>query len=205
MQSARLVTMVEMSDPRKALKAMDTALEALTPLDAEERRRAMIWLSETLEVSIELEAAGGGEDEEELPATPRVKRVPTTAVEKQTPKEFLAAKEPRTDVERLTCLAYFLTKVRETPTFNTADLTALNTEAAGRRFSNAPATGKNATNQNGYLASAEGRKRQITHLGEQLVEAMPDREAVKSVLSGGPKIRRRRSSRKSKGTKSSKS
>lgn len=114
----------------------------------------------------------------------------------ETPKQFLASKQPTTDVERLTCLAYYLTKVRDTPTFNTADLTALNTEAAGRKFANAANTGKNAVSQNGYLTGAGGRKRQITHLGEQVVEAMPDRDAVKITIGNSPNRPKRRKAKK---------
>src|SRR5258705_835088 len=34
-------------------------------------------------------------------------------------KEFLAEKRPKTDVERVACLAYYLTHFRETPEFKT--------------------------------------------------------------------------------------
>src|SRR2546429_7925043 len=35
------------------------------------------------------------------------------------PKEFLLDKQPKTDVERVACLAYYLTHYRETPHFKT--------------------------------------------------------------------------------------
>jgi len=45
------------------------------------------------------------------------------------PKDFLLEKQPRTDVERIACLAYYLTHYRATPHFKTIDLSILNTEA----------------------------------------------------------------------------
>lgn len=188
-----------MADPKKALEAMQTALDALTPLDPEERQRAMTWLGETLDVVIPTGAApeGGSTGGTGESSTPQA----TSDLNGADPKQFLAAKAPTTDVERITCLAYYLTKIRKMQSFKTADLTALNTEAAGHRFSNAAATAKNAVNQNGYLAQAGGGARQITAHGERVVEALPDREAVAAVLSNAPKRRRRSGSRKAKSTK----
>lgn len=176
-----------MTDPKKALNAMNTALEALAELDDSERQSAMRWLSETLGTSSSaapVQALGrhtGGVENGSVEVEP---------IENLTPKQFLAGKEPSTDVERMTCLAYYLTKARDIPEFNTSDLTQLNTEAAGRRFTNAAATGKNATTKSGYLTGAGGKKRQITHLGEQIVEALPDHDAVKAILARQPKRKR---------------
>lgn len=182
---------------------MNTALEVLEDLDDAERQRAMMWLSETLGTSVTFGSVGSPPPQAGSPPAAAVApSVPQANVQDQTPKEFVASKQPATDVERLTCLAYFLTKARDVPAFNTAELTELNTEAAGRKFTNAASTGKNATNQNGYLAGAGGKKRQITHLGEQVVEAMPDRDAVKAVLATAPKPKRAKRSGRSKASKS---
>jgi hypothetical protein len=188
-----------MADPKKALSAMQTALDALTPLDADERQRAMTWLGQTLEVEIpgkssksnevpRQDGGGGGDGKASGPPA-------------EDPKQFMAEKAPSTDVERMACLAYFLTKVRKVPKFKTADLTALNTEAAGHRFSNAARTTNNAVNQNGYLAQAGGGMRQITALGEKVAEALPNRDAVAEVLSNAPRRRRRSTARKAKTSK----
>jgi hypothetical protein len=176
-----------MPDPAKALTAMKSALDALTPLEPEERQRAMTWLGETLDV--EVEQTGGG-------TSGGGKQTDPTG---QTPKEFLAEKEPTTDAERITVMAYYLTKARKVESFKTKELTDLNTEAAGHKFSNAATTAKNAINQNGFLAQATGGNRQITALGEKVVEAMPNREAVAAVIAKAPK-RRKRSKAKTKKT-----
>lgn len=46
------------------------------------------------------------------------------------PKEFLLEKLPQTDVERVVCLAYYLTHYEDTPYFQTIDISKLNAEAA---------------------------------------------------------------------------
>ena len=61
-----------------------------------------------------------------------------------TPKDFLAAKEPRSDVERVACLAFYLSHYRETPHFKTAEISKLNTEAAQPKLSNTAHTVSNS-------------------------------------------------------------
>jgi hypothetical protein len=54
------------------------------------------------------------------------------------PKQFMLTKQPRTDVELIACLAFYLTHYRNFPHFKTLDLAKLNTEAAQPKFSNTP-------------------------------------------------------------------
>lgn len=109
-----------------------------------------------------------------------------------TPKEFLLQKQPKTDVERIACLAYYLTHFRETPYFKTLELAKLNTDAAQPKFSNAGYASTNALNM-GYLATATKGQRQISAAGEQFVQALPDRDAARVAMSSA---RPRRISRK---------
>jgi len=103
------------------------------------------------------------------------------------PKEFLRTKDPKNDVQRVACLAYFLTHQRGTAHFKSRDISTLNTEAAGPRVNISRAV-NNATNQNRYLAPAGGGKKQITSLGEDVVKALPDKETVQSLdAQGRPK------------------
>ncbi|MEQ9408200.1 MAG: hypothetical protein RIK87_10765 [Fuerstiella sp.] len=99
-----------------------------------------------------------------------------------TVKQFMREKQPKTDAERVTCLAYYLTHHRDEPKFKTKSITLLNTEAAQPKMTNPSQTMKNATIQNHYLAAAGTGHKQITALGEDVVEALPDKEAVKAVL-----------------------
>jgi hypothetical protein len=107
-----------------------------------------------------------------------------------TPKDFLKNKNPQSDVQRVACLAYYLSHHRGQTSFKTKDLTALNIEAAAGKIGNASQAVNNATKQSHYLAPAGGGKKQITAFGEDVVGALPDQAAVKNVETNRPKKRK---------------
>lgn len=107
------------------------------------------------------------------------------------PKQFMAQKQPKSDMERITCLAYYLTHHQGIESFKTVELTHLNALAAQPRFSNASFTARNAVGQQ-YLALLGGGKKQITSRGEAVVRAMPDRNAVKAALEANPAAGKKR-------------
>src|SRR5438128_222554 len=86
--------------------------------------------------------------------------VAQTSTSGMTAKAFMAAKRPATDMERVTCLAWFLTNEKAVVGFKTKELNALNIEAAQAKLSNASATARNAVAE-GYLAAAGGGQKQI--------------------------------------------
>lgn len=96
-------------------------------------------------------------------------------------KEFLRDKQPITDVERVTCLAYYLAHYRDIPHFKTVDIAALNTEAAQPKFSNTSVAVDNARAL-GYLVAATKGNKQIGSAGEKFVELLPDRDAAREAL-----------------------
>lgn len=176
-------------DPLVELKAMQAALEALTPLDEDARGRATAWLASALGVK----GAGVAEAVGSSRSVPFAAGLPVSSNggDLGTPKQFLAHKAPKTDVEKMAVLAYYLTHARGREHFTTKELSDLNTEAAGQRLSNAAYAASNAQKKNGFLANAPGGKRQIASRGEALVNALPDREAVKAALAAtGGKPRR---------------
>src|SRR5438552_901773 len=97
------------------------------------------------------------------------------------PKAFILGKSPRTDVERVACLGYYLARYRGIPHFKTKDITALNTESAHRPFSNAAVAVDNAT-KTGYLVPSVKGAKQLSAAGEQFVEMLPDREAAREIF-----------------------
>jgi hypothetical protein len=108
------------------------------------------------------------------------------------PKQFMFEKQPRTDVEKVACLAYYLTHYRDTPHFKTLDISKLNTEAAQVKFSNATVAVDNAS-KNNYLVPATKGNKQLSALGEQFVQALPDRERAKAIMaSARPRRKARR-------------
>lgn len=98
------------------------------------------------------------------------------------PKDFLRDKLPQTDVERVACLAYYLTHYRGLQFFKTLDLSSLNTEAAQPKFSNAAVAVSNAI-RSGFIVQASKGSNQLSSAGEVFVQALPDREAAKANLS----------------------
>ena len=174
--------------PDGEVKAMDAAFNALSSLKPEEKRRVLTWLWEKLEV-------GGAQPVGlQLPAAPPVPGVnlsPAAPSGNLTAKSFLAQKDPKTDAERITCLAYYLTHYKATLRFKTKALAAANIEAAQPKFSNPAVAVMNAAGSK-YLSAAGGGDKQITVLGEKLVDALPDREKVNTLR----KPRRRKPAKK---------
>jgi hypothetical protein len=118
-------------------------------------------------------------------------RSETTHGSAPSPKTFMAQKKPSSEQERITCLAYYLAHHRDMQAFKTRDLTKLNTEAAQPTFSNPAVFARNAV-QAEFLSKAGGGSKQITALGEAVVEALPDREKVKVAIESNKSSRKRR-------------
>jgi hypothetical protein len=162
-------------------RAIQQALEALEPLGQDRRKFAVAMILARLgmgDVPTDRLGSLGGR----TASTPTINKT----TENVAIKEFIKAKAPRTDLERLTCLAYYLTHERGVEAFTTRDITKLNEDAKGSPLANASATANNAVSQNKYLSPAGHGKRRMTILGEDFVEALPDREKVKEVLQGRP-------------------
>ncbi|NEB95209.1 hypothetical protein [Streptomyces bauhiniae] len=165
------------------LKAMHTSFAVLSQLESEERTRAVRWLMDALGMNGHTpgtETAGSN--------LPPAGNAPVSGAAEETPsaRVFMTQKKPASLVERIACLAYYLTVYRGTPHFKTSDLVLLNTEAAAPRFGNASRDADNADRQNGYLVSAGKGIKQLTPRGEAMVQALPDRGAVKAALEEHP-------------------
>lgn len=108
------------------------------------------------------------------------------------PKQFLNEKKPANDIERVACLAYYLTHFRNTPEFKTLDISKINTEAAQPKFSN-PSVPMDHATRRGYLVATSGWSKQLGAIGEQFVQALPDRDAARLVFE---RVRMRKSRKK---------
>lgn len=97
------------------------------------------------------------------------------------PKSFLLEKRPQSDVERVACLAYYITHYRDMPYFKTVDISKLNTEAAQQKLTNPSNSVHNAAKM-GYLVSASKGQKQLSAAGELFVEALPAREKAKEAM-----------------------
>lgn len=186
-----------MSEVLSELKAMETIYTTLQPLQPSARQRVVSWLLGVLGMADELPATsvtpevnldGDGRSPQEAPS------IQDTITDADlSPKEFISQKHPQSTVERITCLAFYLTHYRATASFDGGQIEKLNTEAACPTI-NRSRDMDNASKA-GYLVPAENRKRQISARGEGLVKALPDREAVKALQAKyGPQRRRKTAS-----------
>lgn len=173
---------------------MNTIITALRPLDDEGRIRIMEIVSRFYNLSpvgaqrrtssVRTEASYGIEPEAANDSA-------------LSPKDFVVQKSPRTDTERVACLAYYLTHYRNVKHFKTIDISKLNTEAAQTKFSNTAYSVNDATKRNFLISISRGSKG-LSALGEHFVEALPDREAAKDVLQRMRPRKRKRSPKKVK-------
>ncbi len=149
------------------IQAFTIIIEALQPLD----RPDQIRLLQTVEQFLGIETR-----------PPSLAHTgPYSTDRSASAKQFLAEKQPKTDVERVASLAYYLTHYRETPYFKTLDISKLNTEAAQPKFANAHYSVNNASTT-GYLAPGPKGTKQISAAAEHFVQLLPDREAARSAM-----------------------
>jgi hypothetical protein len=171
------------------LAILSNILAELNKLDADQRKRILSTIATFYQIDI-YKPAGST-----YPLSEQSIRAgtPTTFSEDRTMsvKDFLWQKQPKTAVERVACLAYYLAHYRETPFFKTIEISKLNTEAAQVKFSNA-AVAVNDAYKTGYLVAAERGKKQLSALGEQFVRALPDRETARAIVSSARRRRRKK-------------
>lgn len=188
------------TNEQENFQTLTQIMSAMQPLDQEARKRILQTVATFF--GIEFDKFAGSNARAELSIAPgqrsgsRVEYSEDLAVG---PKEFLLEKHPQTDVERVACLAYYLTHYRDMPQFKTLDISKLNLEAAQPKFSNAAYATGNAVKLR-YLVSATRDKKQLSAAGEQFVLALPVREEARAAMAAARPKRRTKKKRK-KGSK----
>ena len=179
------------TDDQSIYAVVDKVIQDLLPLDPYSRLRVYRTAGTFFGFEESYPKVAGNVDGR-MPANPS--REPQfSSSEEPTPKEFMLQKRPNTNVERVACLAYYLTHYRDTRYFKTIDINKLNTEAAQTKLSN-PSYAVNDAVKNEYLAQAPKKgMKQLSAQGEQYVEALPDRDAAKEVK---PRMKSKRSRRR---------
>jgi hypothetical protein len=176
--------MAEAGGINAEVKALGIVLNAVEGLTEEQRQFVLKTALERFNVSVAVQPVP-----KTSPASVKADGSSTVEGSDTTPKHFMATKRPTNDVQRIACLAFYLTHHRDQPHFKTVDLTTLNVESASPKMGNPAQAVANATKVSGYLAAAGGGKKQLTTLGEQIVAALPDQEVVRQVIQDRPVTR----------------
>ena len=167
----------------KEFDAIKTCLEALVPLDANQRTFVLKMVLTRLGMSSaevsEHPRQGASGSSNSGPKSPEGQE---GIIGGETIKDFLKRKLPKTEAERLVCIAYYLTHASNTSEFSTRDINTLNSEAHQPAFANASVTIGNAVRQSRFLCQASNGQKKITTVGEALVEALPDREKLSDAV-----------------------
>lgn len=95
-------------------------------------------------------------------------------------RAFIRLKKPQYDVQRIACLAYFNLKTTGQQGFTSKEIQTLHTESGSPKINFTRAL-DNATRKSKYLSNRGPREKQLTTLGEDIVEALPSQEAVNAV------------------------
>ncbi|MDF2189837.1 hypothetical protein [Paraflavitalea sp. CAU 1676] len=185
-----------MADNKTNVEALTTILSVLKDLDVEAQRRTIQAVITFLDIPSLPKALTTIDNQATEISKNEVSFSENRSI---SPKNFIRDKAPKTDIERIACLAYYLTHYRDTPQFKTIDLSSLNTEAAQPKLSNAAYAVDNATKA-GLLAQALKGAKQLSAAGEYFVQALPDRDAAKATLTNmRPKRRSKKSITKKNG------
>lgn len=165
-------------------------LEALELAAPESRYRIL----HSVQILLGLNAPSGGSDKP-APIQDYVMRPQGSSFSEDrslSPKAFMMEKRPQTDVDKVACLAYYLTHYRGVENFKTLDVSKLNTEAAQIKLSNPAQAVDNAAKAGLIIQSQKGAKR-ISAIGELYVQALPDRAlAREAVTQAKPRKRKSR-------------
>jgi len=104
------------------LESLKTILHATEPLDETQRRFVMKTVAERMGISGVIPAAASAIQERQNGGTSANTNAATVtsggvsgSITGQTPKQFLKSKQPKTDVLKVACLAYYLTHARSQP------------------------------------------------------------------------------------------
>ena len=177
------------NESASAAQALNSVIRILSGLDEDARKRVISAVCTFFHVGLATSEAIQRINQwssDERPSRPTF-----SSTNAPTAKHFMVDKQPQTDVERIACLAFYLTHFRDMPHFKTLDLAKLNTEAAQPKFSNTAYSATNAATR-GYLAPAGKGLRQLSAAGEQFVRALPDREAAKTAMARLRRPKRRK-------------
>ncbi|MGB7930400.1 MAG: hypothetical protein WCF61_19785 [Terriglobales bacterium] len=192
------------NDSTAALVAVVAALEDLNDAD-----RHWVLQSAASKFTLTVQTAGGGgqagaANTNTATVTPLV-GTPTAAdvqaaITRKDPRAFIRLKKPTTDVQRVACIGYYLVQTTGHHGFTSKDISTAYTDSGGSKINMTRAL-DNATRAAKYLSNRGPREKQLTTLGEDVVNALPDQAAVKNIEAAAKGGRGGKKGRKGKAAK----
>jgi hypothetical protein len=192
------------NDATGALVAVIAALEHLNDAD-----RHWVLQSAASKFALTVQVAAGGAHggpagTNTLTVTPLVGTATSAdvqaAITKKDARAFIRSKKPTTDVQRVACLGYYVAQTTGQQGFTSKSISTAHTDSGGSSI-NMPRALDNATRGAKYLSNRGPHEKQLTTLGEDVVNALPDQEAVKAVEATAKSGRGGKKGRKSKPAK----
>jgi hypothetical protein len=163
-------------DPAEALKSVIAAIRDLEPT-----MRNWVLQSAANMWQITVNPAMGATGATGNPVINSIAGNPSpdvaTALAAKDVRAFIRLKKPDTDIERVACLGYFIVKTTGAAGFSAKEVKQAHVDSGGSAM-NFPRALDNATRRSKYLSNRGPREKQLTTLGEDVVEALPNREAV---------------------------
>jgi hypothetical protein len=183
--------------------ALGEVLAALKNLD--EKQRGWVIASAMSNLNIPTAAAiagtgGGNASVTNAGATNPLAaagNLPGEAGSREHARAFMRQKAPTSDIQRVACLGYYSDRHKQTSEFKGKDIQALNTLVGGPRFNITRAV-DNAMRRSHYLSNAGASKKQMSPLGEDIVEALPNQARVDELdAAAGHQLRKPKKKRRS--------
>jgi hypothetical protein len=165
------------TDPTTALVTVISALESLQ--DEKDRQWVLQSAASKFNVTLQTPNAGGAGGNGGSSGAGVAADI-QAAIAKKDPRAFIRIKRPVTDVQRVACLGYYLVHTTGQPGFTSKDVATAHTDSGGSRI-NLPRALDNATRRSKYISVRSGREKQLTTLGEDVVNALPDQDAVATI------------------------
>jgi len=190
-----------------ATGASVAVVAALEPLNDADRQWVLQSAASRFALTVQATAgtgqAGAG-SANAVTATPLAGAATTgdvqAAITRKDPRAFVRLKKPTTDVQLVACLGYYLVQTTGQQGFTSKAISTAHTDSGGSRI-NMPRALDNATRGAKYLSNRGPREKQLTTLGEDVVNALPDQAAVKAVEAADKGGRGGKKGRKSKKAK----
>ncbi|XOB42409.1 MAG: hypothetical protein ACKKMP_03560 [Candidatus Nealsonbacteria bacterium] len=167
------------------LKAIENIVKELNKFSEEERIDIIDFALKQLGIrQLSLSPKGISPEKEEVPPVSK-------SIDK-----FVAEKNPKDQYQRVAVLAYYLKHSEKVNEFKNKEIDLANRRARQAKIGNpADVIGK-AETRYGFLTKGVKTGRQLSTLGEKIVDALPDHEKVKAIIKSSKKPRKRAKKRK---------